>query len=179
MKGKNKKEFFMPKEVIEKHYIYQEFKPYLDHCEEIERNYIEQRLIRQIIWYDKKAMKEQKLYKKLTICTIIFTATIPVISHFMNSQYTFIATLLISILSMTSTAILSIINLCEYRNLWIEYRANCEMLKSNLHKYFTRSAEFNPNERTALDLLVASSEQYMTKEFDTWAGLTHRSGDIE
>lgn len=159
---------------MEEHYIYKEFKPYLDSCDEFEKIYIEQRLLNQIIWYDESAIKKQNMYKKLTVITIIFTAVIPVLSLFTNFKYGFWATILITILSTSSSAILSIINLCEYHNLWVEYRASCEMLKSILHKYFMESKEYNSSDKKEiLNLLISSCEEYMTKEFQTWTELSH------
>lgn len=159
---------------MEEHYIYQEYKSYLNSCDEFEKICIEQRLINQIIWYDTSAIKKQSMYKGLMICTIIFTAIIPILSLFTSFKYGLIATVLIALLSTSSSAILSILNLCEYRNLWVEYRSNCEMLKSILHRYFMKSNEFNvPDKKVNLDLLISSCEEYMTKEFQTWAELSH------
>lgn len=160
---------------MEDHYIYQEFKPYLDACTSLEKAYIEQRLINQIIWYDKSAIKKQDKYKHLTIASIIFTSTIPVLSLFTGFEYGIIATVSITLLSSVSSVILSIVNLCEYHKLWVEYRSICEILKSILYRYFMKSNEFSSsnNEKTNLDLLISSCEEYMTKEFQTWTQLSH------
>ena len=160
---------------MEEHYIYQEFKPYLNSCTPFEKTYIEQRLLSQIIWYDNSAIKKQDKYKHLTIASIIFTSIIPVLSLFTGYKYGIIATVLITLLSSASSVTLSIVNLCEYHKLWVEYRSTCEILKSILHRYFMKSNEFSSsdNEKTNLDLLISSSEEYMTKEFQTWTQLSH------
>lgn len=159
---------------MEEHYIYQEFKPYLDSCNPFEKTYIEQRLIKQIIWYDNSAIKKQNKYKHLTITSIILTSIIPVLSLFTGIKYGIVATVLITIFSAASSVILSIINLCEYHKLWVEYRSTCEILKSILHRYFMKSNEFgSPDEKINLDLLISSCEEYMTKEFQTWTQLSH------
>lgn len=159
---------------MEEHYIYQEFKPYLDSCESFEKTYIKQRLINQIIWYDNSAIKKQEKYKHLTIISIILTSIIPVLSLFTGYKYGIIATVLITLFSATSSVILSIVNFCEYHKLWVEYRSTCEILKSILHRYFMKSNEFNSSDKKAnLDLLISSCEEYMTKEFQTWTQLSH------
>lgn len=159
---------------MEEHYIYQEFKPYLDSCKSFEKTYIEQRLINQIIWYDNSAIKKQNKYKHLTIVSIILTSIIPILSIFTGYKYGIIATASITVCSTSSAAILSVINLCEYHKLWIEYRSTCEILKSILHRYFMRANEFSfSDDKENLDLLISSCEEYMTKEFQTWTQLSH------
>lgn len=156
------------------HYIYKEFEPYLKFCFIPEKTYIEERLINQIIWYDDKAIEKQNKYKKLTIISIVLTATIPLLTLFTRYEYGIIATILITISSATSSTILSIINLCEYHKLWIEYRSTCEILKSILHRYFMKSNEFESlDKKESLNLLISSCEEYMTKEFQTWTQLSH------
>lgn len=158
----------------EEHYIYQEFKPYLDSCKTFEKTYIEQRLINQIIWYDNNAIKKQEKYKYLTIVSIILTSIIPILSIFTGYKYGIIATVLISICSTSTSIILSVVNLCEYHKLWVEYRSSCEVLKSILHRYFMKSNEFSSSsDKANLDLLISSCEEYMIKEFQTWTQLSH------
>lgn len=159
---------------IKDHYIYKEFEQYIEACKPNERAYIEQRLIKQIVWYDDNAIKKQNNYKRLTIVSIILTSVIPILSLFTGYKYGMIATVLIATFSAFSSILLSIINFCEYHKLWIEYRSTCEILKSILHRYFMKSNEFSSlNENAALDLLVSSCEEYMTKEFQTWTQLSH------
>lgn len=159
---------------IKEHYIYQEFEPYLSTCNSFEKTYIEQRLINQIIWYDTSAIKKQNMYKHLTIASIILTSIIPVLSLFTGLKYGIIATILITMFSAGSSVILSIINLCEYHKLWVEYRSTCEILKSILHRYFMRANEFSLQDQSSnLGLLISSCEEYMTKEYQTWTQLPH------
>ena len=47
------------------HYIRKIFEPFLKSSASYEKDYIEKRLIEQIIWYDKSAIKKQKRYKHL------------------------------------------------------------------------------------------------------------------
>lgn len=168
MFNKNKKTVTESKE----HYIIAEYKNYTTSLTGNEKTYIENRLINQIIWYDDSAIIKQNKYKHWTAASIVLTAIIPVISLY-TSIFGIIASTLIAVLSGASSAILSIINLCEYQKLWIEYRSNCEILKSILHRYFLKVGEFasdNPEEN--LRLLISTSEEYMLKEFQTWTELS-------
>ena len=159
---------------MEDHYIFKEFEPYLSDDLSSENKYIKNRLISQIIWYDKSAISKQNKYKKFTIFSIILTGIIPILSLFTGFKYGLIATILITASSGASATILSIITLCEYQKLWIEYRSTCEILKSMLHRYFTNTGEFSCNSpEDKFNLLAASCEEYMTKEFQTWTALSH------
>lgn len=158
-------------------YIFKEYQDYLKKCSSTEQNYIYNRLINQIIWYDKQAIKKQAMFKRLTIISTISTAIIPILS--LIEQYdikiiSIITKILISIASTGSAVLLSILYLCEYRNLWIEYRSSCEILKSILHRYFTQTNEFKTTDNNKrFKLLVSICEEYMTKEFQTWTELSH------
>lgn len=156
------------------HYIRKIFEPFLKSSASYEKDYIEKRLIEQIIWYDNNAIKKQKRYKYLTIISIISSGSIPVVSIFTKCKYGIIAIIIISILSTLSSILLSIINLCEYHKLWIGYRSACEVLKSTLYKYFTKTGEFQSlNDYARLNLLISLCEEYMTKEFKIWSQLPH------
>lgn len=158
----------------EEHYIYKEYQEYLKNQSIDYLNYITNRLIGQMIWYDKSAIDKQCKYKRLTILSIILTGIIPVLSLFTGFTYGFFVSVLIALTSSVSTAILSIINLCEYQKLWIEYRSTCEILKSILHRYLTKTGEFTGNNaKDNFELLVSLCERYMTKEFQTWTELSH------
>lgn len=159
---------------MEEHYIYKEFEPYLANCSDLEKNYIVGRLINQIIWYDTKAIEKQKKYKFLTIASIILTAAIPVLALFTNFDYGIVATVLITLFGTVSSAILSIINFCEFHKLWIQYRSNCEILKSILHRYFIQGKETSEKGKESnLNLLILNCESYMVKEYRSWADLSH------
>lgn len=159
---------------MKSHYIYNEYEPYLKNLEYKEKIYIENRLINQIIWYDESAIKKQNRYKKLTIASIIMTALIPFFSLYTSSKYNIFFTSIITILSALSSALLAIINLSEYQKLWIQYRYNCEILKSILYRYLMKTGEFNSDDDDEnLEYLIELSESYLTNEFKEWRGLKH------
>lgn len=155
-------------------YIVEEYKEYIEHLDEKKRIYIEKRLLNQISWYDRKAIEKNKIYKIMTIISILTTAAIPVFSLYTGFKYGIVASTIIALLSATSSVIISIINLCEYQRLWIQYRSNCEILKSILHRFFTNSGEFtSSNDDENFKMLIQMSEEYLLKEFQTWRKLPH------
>ncbi|MBU5478005.1 DUF4231 domain-containing protein [Eubacterium sp. MSJ-13] len=154
--------------------IYNEIDVYLKDCDEEEKAYIANRLLSQILWYDNKAVIKQNKYKRFTIISIILTSCIPIVAVFTKGEYADLATVFIDALSVASSALLSIVNFCEYHKLWVEYREACEILKSNLYRYFMKIGEFDKLDKTeALKLLIVSCEDYMIKEFKNWKQIPH------
>ena len=130
-------------------------------------NYIEQRVLAQIEWYDGKSAKSQKEYKRLTIISLIFGACIPILTLLLD--YGLAVKIIISSLSAASSVLTSIIMLQGYKDLWVKYRTNCETLKSTLHRYKTRTGEFCfENDKSNFDLLVSICENHMLNEFQSW-----------
>ena len=161
-------------------YINDEYTQYTNNLNANIKNYIEERLIKQIKWYDSSARLKQAKYKRLVISSIIATSIIPILSLFTTYTIGVAFAIIIAILSSTSSVLLSISNLCEFQKLWIQYRSNCEILKSILHRYFTGANEFlGKNDKEKFDLLVSSCEEYMTKEYETWTKLSHASKEVQ
>ena len=69
-------------------YIFKEYQDYLKKCSSTEQSYIYNRLINQIIWYDKQAIKKQAMFKRLTIISTISTAIIPILSFLRKTKIT-------------------------------------------------------------------------------------------
>ncbi len=151
-------------------YIVKEFEKYdKSELSEATKIYIYERLISQIIWYDDKSIVKQNKYKILTIISIIATSVIPILTLLTTYKYGLVANIIISILSGISAVVLAISNLCQYQKLWIEYRSNCEILKSTLHRFFNHVGEFKSLEYDeAVENLIFVSEEYLTKEYKTW-----------
>ena len=156
-------------------YIIKQFEPYLDEMENSPlKTYIEKRVLDQIIWYDQKSVEKQTRFKKLTIVNIILNAIIPIVVLF--SDYGILVKALVTGLSSSAGAINAIVALCEFKDLWIQYRSNCELLKSTLHRFFLKSGEFRhiaDDQSALMDALVASCEEYFTKEFQSWVVVTN------
>ena len=156
-------------------YIEEQYEKYMEGLTgSTQRTYIQKRLIDQINWYDNVAAKKQKNYKVLMGISIVLTAIIPVFSLFTTFSYGVVFSAVIAVLSGSATAVTSIANLCEYQKLWVQYRSNCELLKSMLHRYFTSTGEFcNRTDDEKFNLLVALSEEYLINEFRVWSELSH------
>lgn len=132
--------------------------------------YINNRVLDQIDWYDKKSADNQTNYKRYMILSIILSSIIPIFTLLADAPYGIIIKLIITTVSSAITAISAIIALYNYRDLWVQYRSNCEILKSVLHRFFTKCGEFsNVEDSKAYETLVMTCEEYFIKEFQTWA----------
>ncbi len=125
--------------------------------------YLKNRVLDQIIWYDKKAAYNQKMFKKLSIYSFCISASIPVFTIFGEC---FGIKIVIALLGAVVSVISYIINICTYKDLWVQYRMNCEMLKSEISKFANKVSPYNTD--TAFSVLVENCEQYFTKEFSKW-----------
>lgn len=151
-----------------------EFREYIDTLQGIEKLYIQNRLVRQILWYDRKSLQKQMRYKILTILSFIFTASIPCISLFNVSKSIFAISVAVSVIGAVTSVLSAILSLCEYQKLWIQYRINCEMLKGILYRYMTKTGEFyDKSKKEAFHILVSNTDQYIQSEFMAWNQMSH------
>ena len=144
----------------------EEFNYYLTHMEESPlKNYIEERVIAQINWYDKKSIaikaKEQKWFKM----AVISNAIVPVIV--LLSDCGPLIKILIAFLSSASGTITSILNKNNDREIWIQYRANCEKLKSILHSFFLEQ-NFPVYDEKSINSFINTCEACLTEEVCHW-----------
>lgn len=153
-----------------------QFQAYLDKMEEsVAKDYIMNRVLIQIDWYDRRSVNKQQMYKRLSVISIVLNGLIPI--AVLLSDYGIWIKLLIAALSSTAGIINSVIVLGNYKELWVQYRSNCEMLKSTLHHFFMCSGEFAElgNDPIALQRQLADScESFMAREFQEWVSSTNK-----
>lgn len=131
------------------------------------QNYLDNRILRQIKWYDNKSIRARNWYKIWMILSIAANGLIPIVSLLDFPIFSKIAVVL---LGSFTAAITAVLGLFGYKDLWSQYRYNCEMLKSMLHRFYTDTGEFAllPSGTKKFNQLVASSEEYMTNQFKNW-----------
>lgn len=130
------------------------------------KHYIKNRVLAQIKWYDKKAIDCQKRYKQLSCVSIVLTSIIPVLT--ILGQYTIIK-ILIAIVSAIVSVISYIITINTYKELWVQYRSNCELLKSELHKFLNKIGDYDTQDiNNSFELFCCNCENCFVKEFISW-----------
>lgn len=164
--------FFRKKYNKDRKYQYSpvdEFEPYLHQLPDSNiKTYITERVMGQIKWYDSKSNENQHRYKQMMVASVILSAIIPVLTIIVDYGSAVIK-IFITALSSSVTAISAILTLYNYKDLWVQYRSNCEILKSVLHRFFNKCGEFSDlSDEQMYQNLINSCEDYMTKEFRTW-----------
>ena len=148
-----------------------QFQPYLQKIPDTTiKIYIQNRVIEQINWYATKSVEKQRRFKQLSIITVLLNATIPVVTFL--SEYGITIRILIVSISSAAVAINAVLSLCSYKELWVQYRSSCELLKSILYRYFNRSGELRliaDNPEQCAQMLVTLCEEHITKEFQSWS----------
>lgn len=152
-----------------------EFTGYIENMtDDSKKLYIKNRLVEQIIWYDKKARHNQIWYKALALISFIFTSLIPCIAILSQKYSKLSISFIIAILGCTTSIITAILSLFEHQKLWIQYRFDCELLKGLFYRYIARAEEFcNLSEEDAFQLLVSNTEKCIQREFMSWNQLSH------
>lgn len=146
--------------------ISQEFN--LENLSPEEKSYIENRIINQIKWYDSKAINAQKYYKKLSVISFILSSAIPIIAltdNHVTEKY------IVAVISAIVSIISYIINLCSYKDLWVKYRTNCELLKSKLQLFLYNQSSLKNNSSTEFQNFVDECEKCFSDEFLSWESL--------
>lgn len=137
-------------------------------CSVVRSQYVDTRLEDQIKYYDNRSTHYQGEHYLLSIVGIILTATIPVLTVFLDVipciKY------LIAVIGAASSVLTSVLFLRRSKENWIESRSICEALKSEKEKYLHNSGQYQDLPQPARDaLLVDTCEDLMNKERANWS----------
>ncbi len=132
------------------------------------KNYISNRILSQLNWYENNSKKNKKQYYFWMTVSIIMGAVIPIVSILANGK-TWMK-VVIAALGASVTAINSFIILHNFRDLWIIYRKNREILLQTLYCYFNNAGIFSQNitQQEKDILLVNICEDEISKEINGW-----------
>ncbi|MFP4092760.1 MAG: DUF4231 domain-containing protein [Cyclobacteriaceae bacterium] len=126
--------------------------------------YIQSRLNEQIEWYERKSAFNQRLYRRLQLCIIISSSTIPFLSAY-TQDYVFVA-VFIGIVGVLVAALTAVNGFYKYQENWISYRSTCEALKHQKFLFLTGTDPYH--EQHAFHLLVQNVEKLISRENETW-----------
>lgn len=73
-------------------------------------DYFKDRLDNQIDWYDRKSIQSQKWFKRLQIIVIVFSATIPFLSGYMD-ETTLYLKIVVGLLGLVIAAVTAVLGL--------------------------------------------------------------------
>lgn len=135
----------------------------------------------QINWYDRKSILFQKTYKRIKLVEIIAAAFIPFLSalHFSDPNVLFPFTALrfatvvgtiTALLGVLITILEGVLQLQQYQQNWVSYRATCEALKHEKYNYIAGAGVYADAPKPH-SLLVERFESIGTQENAKWASL--------
>jgi hypothetical protein len=132
------------------------------------------RLDDQITYYESKSSKSQRYYKRIKITEIICAALIPFLAALHISESTgylhLVVGLATAVLGVLITILEGVLQLNQYQQIWITYRATCEAMKHEKYTYIAKAGVY----AGASDPLAALAERVETissQENTKWASL--------
>lgn len=137
-----------------------------------DEEYINERLVSQMDWYDRKSSENKKKYKRIKRTESVIAALIPVVitfGAFKVIQENDLGVYLQVIAALAGVALVimnSFLELDEHYKLWKEYRVTCEMMRHERYMYMTRSEPYD--EGDAFPLLVEKIEAILNSETQRW-----------
>lgn len=138
-------------------------------------NYIEDRLLDQIVWYDKKSSEMKKKYLFLNTTVFTINTVVPVILVLLDSftlKIRLIITLLVAIANFSNGLICA----NKYQELWINYRFMSEQLtkekilfETKVGKYKITSDFTDENIAELETSFICTCESIMGSEHNDWS----------
>ncbi len=144
-----------------------------------DEEYINERLVAQMNWYDRKSSDNKKKYKRIKRTESVIAALIPVVitfGAFKIVQENDLGVYLQVIAALAGVALVimnSFLELDEHHKLWKEYRVTCEMMRHERYMYMTRSEPYD--EADAFPLLVEKIEAILNSETQRWKQIDKKS----
>ena len=135
---------------------------------------IGKRLDDQIKYYDEKASKCQKYYKRIKLAEIIAAALIPFLAavHLPEAykQYQGAMGPLTALLGVLITILEGVLQLGQYQQIWITYRATCEAMKHEQYTYVAKAGVY-ADAKDPYALLAERIETIGSQENTKWTSL--------
>ena len=139
------------------------------------------RIEEQIGWYDTKGGTFQKKYKRIKLIEIVAAAFIPFLSalHFSDPNLLFLFTpirfatvvgTITALLGVLITILEGVLQLQQYQQNWVVYRATCEALKHEKFTYIAGAGVYADAAKPHA-LLVERFETIGSQENTKWASL--------
>ena len=140
-----------------------------------------ERIEDQIDWYDKKSGIYQKRYKRIKLIEIVAAAIIPFLSalHFSDPNVLFpftsvrfatVVGTVTALLGVLITVLEGVLQLQQYQQNWVAYRATCEALKHEKFTYIAGAGVYAEAAKPHV-LLVERFETISSQENTKWASL--------
>ena len=140
-----------------------------------EKNYLLDRVFRQMKYFSDCSQSNKKKYHVLTILCLIFNGVVPFIMLFDGVKWAApFVKYVVTALSSAAGILTAIMALKKYRELWVQSRICLEQMKRAVSMYFMRTGEFagldkDPEKRK--QTLFAVFENIVINEHNQWTEL--------
>lgn len=130
--------------------------------------YIKDRYLGQIDWYDRKAQANQKIYRRLQWTLIILAALTPALieldlDDLLYEGFGHLATLTSIVVAILTAGLKTF----KYQENWINYRTTCETLRREKYFYDARVGDYQ-NASNMEALFIERAESLMAGENTLW-----------
>lgn len=135
--------------------------------------YLKERYQDQIVWYDKKAVRNQNAYKIFQWGVIFLSALTPVLVAIGSTLFERYVAVIVSFLVAAGTTILKTF---KYQENWINYRTTCETLRKEIHLFNAKINEYEKSDDPR-KVFVKRVESLISRENTMW--LTEQRQETE
>jgi hypothetical protein len=135
---------------------------------------IMERLEDQIGWYDRKSLRNQRVFKRIKVVEILSAALIPFLAVVAFKG----AMLLTAALGVLVTVFEGLLHLNQYQQNWTSYRATCESLRHEKYLYLANAGPYaridDPHK-----LLAERIESLVSQEQAKWVSVQQQKSNLK
>ena len=120
----------------------------------------------QLGWYDKNASLNERKFKSLKMCTLVFSVLIP-LSAVAATRYAVITAAFTATLGATIAVLEGLQQLNQYHQNWITYRSTAEALKHEKFLFLSSAGPYS-SVNNPKALLAERVESLVSQEHSKW-----------
>ena len=126
--------------------------------------YMQERVDKQIAWYDAKSGANQRGFKRARIIEIIAATLIPILSGYSDKWFGIQVT--VAVLGGAIAVAAGLTGLHQYQENWRQFRSTCEALRHEKYLYETKGDPYNVAD--PFPLFVQRIESLISTEHARW-----------
>ena len=131
-----------------------------------EKEYLDERLIGQLKWYDAKSAYNKKCYRICQLTQLVMATLITLSGIFAPKEYPWMY-FVIPVLGAIIAIVSGVLGLFKFQENWVDYRTTTESLRHEKYLFLTKSEPYHND--NPLQLLVSRVETLISKENTNWA----------
>src|ERR1039457_7018859 len=140
------------------------------------------RLDEQIAWYGNKSSHCQRAYKRIKLIEIVAAALIPFLAALRVSDTDprprFAVGVLTAVLGVLITILEGVLQLYQYQQVWVAYRATAEAMKHEKFIYLAKAGDYAKSSDPHA-LLAERVEALGSQENSKWASLVQQEQKVK